>query len=97
MAITPISGIPVPATTAPTPSTPGPAPTDGVSFLDGLKDALDGTGEANALAQQLATGELTDVHTFTVAAEKAALAVELTVAIRDRALSAYQEVMRMQL
>jgi len=95
MAIPPISGIPVPATTSP--SMPGPAPTEGVSFLDGLKEALDGTGEANALAQQMATGELTDVHTFTVAAEKAALAVELTVAIRDRALTAYQEVMRMQL
>ena len=94
MAIPPISGVSIPAApTAPT----APAPTDGVSFLEGLKEALNNTGEANALAQQLATGELTDVHTFTVAAEKAALAMELTVAVRDRALSAYQEVMRMQL
>ena len=94
MAIPPISGISIPAApTAPT----GPAPTGGVSFVDGLKEALNGTGEVNELAQQLATGELTDVHTFTVAAEKAALAMELTVAVRDRALSAYQEVMRMQL
>ena len=94
MAIPPISAAPIPAATAPT---TGPAPTTGVSFVDGLKEALNSTGEVNELAQQLATGELTDVHTFTVAAEKAALAMELTVAVRDRALAAYQEVMRMQL
>ena len=69
----------------------------GSNFVDGLKEALNSTGEVNALAQDLATGDLTDVHQFTVAAEKAALAMELTVAVRDRALSAYQEVMRMQL
>ena len=88
--ITPIS--PTPASVS-TPAASGV----GSSFLDGLKEALNSTGEVNALAQDLATGELTDVHQFTVAAEKAALAMELTVAVRDRALAAYQEVMRMQL
>lgn len=86
------------------PITPGPTTVDipasgasGSNFIDGLKEALNSTGEVNALAQDLATGDLTDVHQFTVAAEKAALAMELTVAVRDRALAAYQEVMRMQL
>ncbi len=94
MTIPPISPAPIQGVTAPA---IGPAPTTGVSFVDGLKEALNSTGQVNELAQQLATGELTDVHTFTVAAEKAALAMELTVAVRDRALAAYQEVMRMQL
>lgn len=89
--ITPIS--PTPASV----STPATSGATGASFVDGLKEALNSTGEVNALAQDLATGELTDVHQFTVAAEKAALAMELTVAVRDRALAAYQEVMRMQL
>lgn len=89
--MTPIS--PTPSSVA-SPATTSPG---GASFVDGLKEALNSTGEVNALAQDLATGELTDVHQFTVAAEKAALAMELTVAVRDRALSAYQEVMRMQL
>lgn len=89
--ITPIS--PTPSSVA-SPATTG---VGGSSFVDGLKEALNSTGEVNALAQDLATGELTDVHQFTVAAEKAALAMELTVAVRDRALAAYQEVMRMQL
>ena len=98
MAIPPISAsaIPIPST----PATPAPtAPVEGAgsSFIDGLKEALNSTGEVNQLAQDLATGDLTDVHQFTVAAEKAALAMELTVAVRDRALAAYQEVMRMQL
>ncbi len=99
MAIPPISAsaIPIPST----PVTPAPvADASGIagsSFIDGLKEALNSTGEVNQLAQDLATGDLTDVHQFTVAAEKAALAMELTVAVRDRALSAYQEVMRMQL
>jgi len=73
------------------------APAGGGNFMDGLLEALNSTGEVNALAQELATGELEDIHTFTVAAEKASLAIELTVAVRDRALAAYQEVMRMQL
>lgn len=98
MAIPPISStaIPIPSTPAATPVAPA-TEVGGSSFIDGLKEALNSTGEVNALAQDLATGELTDVHQFTVAAEKAALAMELTVAVRDRALSAYQEVMRMQL
>ena len=97
MARPPIStpSIPVAASPAPVGQVAGPA--EGSNFIDGLKEALNSTGEVNALAQDLATGSLNDVHSFTVAAEKAALAMELTVAVRDRALSAYQEVMRMQL
>ena len=100
MAIPPITtpSIPVAASPAPIGQTAAPtAPVEGGSFVDGLKEALNSTGDVNAMAQDLATGSLNDVHSFTVAAEKAALAMELTVAVRDRALSAYQEVMRMQL
>jgi flagellar hook-basal body complex protein FliE len=96
MAIPPISAPISPVAAGPAPVAPA-AEAGGSSFVDGLKEALNSTGEVNALAQDLATGELTDVHQFTVAAEKAALAMELTVAVRDRALAAYQEVMRMQL
>jgi flagellar hook-basal body complex protein FliE len=51
---------------------------------------------ADKLANQLATGELTDIHTYMAAATKAELAVQMTVAIRDKAVEAYQEIMRMQ-
>ena len=53
--------------------------------------------QADVLAQQLATGELTDIHEYTVAASKAQLGVSLTVAMRNQLLSAFQEVMRTQL
>jgi len=98
MAIPPITPPITPIAPSPTGvGATGAAAPSGSSFVDGLKEALNSTGEVNALAQDLATGDLTDVHQFTVAAEKAALAMELTVAVRDRALAAYQEVMRMQL
>lgn len=91
---------PIGPTPASIPTTPTTTPTSGASgtgFVDGLAEALKSTGEVNQLAQDLATGELTDVHQFTAAAEKASLAMELTVAVRDRALAAYQQVMQMQL
>ncbi|MGI9607339.1 MAG: flagellar hook-basal body complex protein FliE [Acidimicrobiales bacterium] len=94
--IPPISSGIAPITSAPAPTSTG-TPAIGGNFLDGLKEALDSTGEANALAQDLATGNLSDIHRFTATSAKAGLALELTVAVRDRALSAYQEVMRMQL
>ena len=45
----------------------------------------------------LATGEVTDVHAVTVAAEEAQLSLNLMIEIRNRLLEAYQEVMRMQI
>ncbi len=54
------------------------------------------TQKADSLAEGVATGDLQDVHQFTAAAAKAQLGVELTVALRNRAVEAYQEIMRMQ-
>ena len=66
------------------------------SFLKGLENVQNSLDTADNLAGQLANGTLTDVHTYTVAATKAELAVQMTVAIRDKAVEAYQEIMRMQ-
>jgi flagellar hook-basal body complex protein FliE len=60
-------------------------------------DALQGTqGAADSLAQTAATGNLTDIHNYTIAATQASLTTELTVAVRDRAVEAFNEIMRMQ-
>jgi len=74
----------------------GTTPTESSAFADSLKKVNDLTGAADNAAQGVATGQLTDIHQFTAAAAKAQLGVELTVAVRNRAVEAYQEIMRMQ-
>ena len=60
-------------------------------------DSLQGTqNAADSLAQTAATGNLTDIHNYTIAATEASLTTELTVAVRDRAVEAFNEIMRMQ-
>jgi flagellar hook-basal body complex protein FliE len=44
----------------------------------------------------LAKGENINLHDVTIAAQKASIAVQLTTQIRDKAVEAYQEMMRMQ-
>src|SRR5688572_292936 len=69
----------------------------GNAFTQAL-DALQGVQEnADSLAQAAATGNLTDIHNYTIAATEAQLTTELTVAVRDRAVGAFNEIMRMQL
>jgi flagellar hook-basal body complex protein FliE len=98
MAIAPIAGV-----------TTGIAPVGGgagagaaggapkVDFAAGLDAVTKATQHADALGQQVATGQLQDIHQFMAASAKANLAVELTVAIRNKAVEAYQEIMRMQI
>jgi len=61
--------------------------------LDGLQAAQD---NADGLAVQAATGSLVDVHNYTIAATESQLMTDLTVAVRDRAVESFNEIMRMQ-
>ncbi len=65
-------------------------------FLDGLNEVQASLDNADKLAGQLASGTITDIHTYMAAATKAELALQMTVAMRDKAVEAYQEIMRMQ-
>jgi flagellar hook-basal body complex protein FliE len=64
---------------------------------NGLKqvDALDRTASTKAV--QAATGDLTDVHDYVIAATQAQTATELTTTVRNKALDAFNEIMRMPL
>lgn len=102
MSIAPIPPI-VPPTipvTAPTGTTAPPPAADGVSFADSIGGALDGLADAHSevdrLAVQAATGDLRAVHDFTIAASEAQLMTELTVEVRNRAIEAFNDIMRMQ-
>lgn len=73
---------------------------DGENFGNVISRALDGVQNlqqtTNELAVKAATGDLTDIHDYTIAAQQSSLAMELTLAVRNKALEAYQEIMRMQ-
>jgi flagellar hook-basal body complex protein FliE len=87
-------GMTTPAS-APT-STNAAAPANGNTFtnmLDGVQASQD---NADSLATAAATGNLTDIHSYTIAATEAQLMTDLTVAVRDRAVEAFNEIMRMQ-
>ncbi|PID54089.1 MAG: flagellar hook-basal body complex protein FliE [Micrococcales bacterium] len=64
--------------------------------LNGLNTVGELQSAADTLAVQAATGQLADVHDYTMAAAQAKLATELTVAIRNKAVEAFNEIMRMQ-
>lgn len=86
-----------------TPSIKGPggagaskAPDFGGMVLDGL-DRLDGVQKtADQYAVQAATGDLSNLHDYTIAATQAAVTTQVTVAIRNKAVEAFTEIMRMQ-
>ncbi|RZS91415.1 flagellar hook-basal body complex protein FliE [Motilibacter rhizosphaerae] len=88
------------AATAPTTATPQVSGPSGTSFGDllakGLQDVQDAQTKQDGLAVKAATGDLQDVHDYTIAASEAKLATQLTVALRDKAVSAFNEIMRMQ-
>ena len=69
------------------------------SFGQTLTKALDGLSgmqtKADGLAVQAATGDLTNVHDYMIAATEASLATELTVAVRNKAVEAFNQIMNM--
>lgn len=72
----------------------------GKPFGEVLRSAL---GEVNKLQlaadrqnELLAAGVAKDLHSVVIASEKASVALQLTLQIRNKALEAYQEIMRMQ-
>lgn len=64
--------------------------TDAIGEVNGLQD------QANAAVTGLMTGTGVDVHTAMIATEKAGMAFELALAVRNKAVQAYQQVMSMQ-
>ncbi|OEF98603.1 flagellar hook-basal body complex protein FliE [Desulfuribacillus alkaliarsenatis] len=74
--------------------------TNSVSFGDTLKQALNQVNklenESSKMGKLLAAGKIDNLHDVVIAGQKASIAVELTVQVRNKAVEAYQEVMRMQ-
>ena len=62
----------------------------------GLEGVQASQSKASDLAVQVADGTLADPAQYTMAATEAALGLQLTMAIRNKAVEAFQEIMRMQ-
>jgi len=65
--------------------------TTGIERLEGLQD------RADSLAVQAATGDLSQIHDYTITATEAAVSTQLTTAVRNKALEAFQEIMRISI
>ena len=100
--ISAISGLSSVTSVAPTQSvtqTAGAASTSGAGFanvLSGIDNLQQLQSTTNDLAVKAVTGDLDDVHDYTIAAAEASTALELTAAVRNKAVEAFSEIMRMQ-
>ncbi len=66
-------------------------------FNQAINNVKETEGEVARVQYQLATGQLDDIHSLTIASSKAAAAGELMIQLRSRALEAYNELMRINL
>jgi len=73
----------------------------GTDFGSTLADAMDKLGSlqqnSDDLATKVATGELKNPHEYLMAAQEASIATQTAVAVRNKALEAFNEIMRMPL
>jgi flagellar hook-basal body complex protein FliE len=100
MAIAPIgAGLPIP----PLPSLPttgtaqAATPGFGDAMANGLMQVSGLEHRADALIADVAAGGPTKIHEVMAATTQSSLAVDMLVQVRDQAMNAYQEIMRLQL
>ena len=71
------------------------------SILDSMLNSVNETNtlqnQAEAAAIQFALGESDNTHDLLIAQTKANTALQYTVAVRDRLIEAYQQIMQMQI
>jgi flagellar hook-basal body complex protein FliE len=80
-------------------STNGTGSTGKASFGDSLTNALDNLqgaqSKADDLSMQVATGKLTNIHDYMIAANQAEITTQLTVAVKNKAVDAFNQIMNM--
>ena len=73
---------------------------NGNDFKSFLLDSIDklNTYESNAkeLGNMLATGEIDSIHEVTIASQKAEIALQFAIGVKNKVMDAYKEIMRMQ-
>ncbi len=85
-----------PSATTGVPAAPAAGADFGSLLTQRLSDLDTLHKNSDALAVKSVTGDLSDVHEYTIAANEAAVATQLTVALRNKGVEAFTEIMRMQ-
>ncbi|MET3960927.1 flagellar hook-basal body complex protein FliE [Marmoricola sp. OAE513] len=68
----------------------------GSLVLDGLDRLEQVQDKTDQLSVKAATGDLNAIHDYTIASTEASVTTQLTVAVRNKAVEAFNEIMRMQ-
>ena len=93
--------LPISAAVMPELGQTGGAPSSGAGFADVLSNAIqtvDGLGrDASASVERFLSGDGEDLHTTVLATTRAELAFEMFLQTRNKVVSAYQEIMKMQI
>ncbi|MFP3467131.1 flagellar hook-basal body complex protein FliE [Leifsonia sp. SIMBA_070] len=96
-AIGAISGVTANPAVSATTATSG---TGGAAFGNALTGAVDDLqqlqGTSDKLAIEAVTGNLDDIHNATIASTRAQVTLELVAGVRNKAVDAFNEIMRMQ-
>jgi flagellar hook-basal body complex protein FliE len=90
------SGVDALGGTTGTPAVQGPNEDFAGMLSQGLQSVQASLGKADDLALKVADGTLSDPAQYTMAANEASLGLQLTLAVRNKAVEAFQEIMRMQ-
>jgi len=95
----PITGVTGSAAVNATQTATAAKPAEG--FSDSITSALEAVSDAefaaDAIAEKIATGGDASVQELMTSMTKAQLSVDLLVQVRNKAVEAYQEIMRMQI
>lgn len=71
-----------------------------LSFKDVLLDEIHKVSElekvSDAITNDFIVGKTENIHSVLIAAEKASIALQLMIEVRDKVIDAYNEIMRMQ-
>jgi flagellar hook-basal body complex protein FliE len=85
---------------APTAAVTGTPATGGADFGNALTGAVDNLQQlqstSDSLSIQAVTGNLDDIHNATIASSRAQVTMELVAGVRNKAVDAFNEIMRMQ-
>jgi flagellar hook-basal body complex protein FliE len=70
-------------------------------FANKLKEAIENVNDAQHMSdlktEALMRGEINDLHDVMITAQKASITLETTVQIQQKAIDAYNEIIRMQI